>query len=84
MKGNLFTEEEIAKQNIKDLIEARDVSAINGLIADKFVASFDVTEKNKTTEVTTTEEEITTATANLESEDTEIDVRSFMGKILFN
>lgn len=84
LKGNLFTEAEIAEKNIQDLIEARDVSAINSLIADKFVASFDVTEKSDDTETVTTAETVVTATANLETEDTETDVRSFMGKILFN
>lgn len=86
LKGNLFTEEEIAEKKIQDLIEARDVLAINSLIADKFVASFDVTGKSGTTGTVTTAETVATATAtaNLESEDTETDVRSFMGKILFN
>lgn len=86
LKGNLFSEEDIAEKQIQDLIEARDVSAINSLIADKFVASFDVVEKGDTSETVTTAEMVTTATAtaNLESEDTDTDVRSFMGKILFN
>lgn len=84
LKGNLFSEEDIAEKKIQDLIEARDVSAINGLIADKFVASFDVDHKNDNAESVSTAETIVTATANLESEDTETDVRSFMGKILFN
>lgn len=84
LKGNLFSEEDIAEKKIQDLIEARDVSAINSLIADKFVASFDVTEKGNTPETVSTAENVVTATANLELEDSETDVRSFMGKILFN
>lgn len=84
LKGNLFTETEIAEKEIQDLIEARDVFAINSLIADKFVASFDVKEDIETKESTDTAEEVATATANLESEDAETDVRSFMSKILFN
>ena len=84
LKGNLFSEEEIAEEKIQDLIEARDVSAINSLIADKFVASFDVDHKNENTETVSTAETVVTATANLESEDTETDVRSFMSKILSN
>lgn len=84
LKGNLFSEEDIAEKKIQDLIEARDVSAINSLIADKFVASFDINTKTNNTETVSTDEAIATATANLESEDTETDVRSFMGKILFN
>lgn len=83
LKGNLFTKEEIAEKEIQDLIEARNVSAINSLIADKFVASFDADGKiNSVNE--DTGETVSVATANLESEDTETDVRSFMGKILFN
>lgn len=78
LKGNLFSEKDIAEKKIQDLIEARDVSAINSLIADKFVASFDVDHKNENAET------VVTATANLESEDSETDVRSFMSKILSN
>ncbi|MCR2050675.1 hypothetical protein NSB25_25920 [Acetatifactor muris] len=86
LKGNLFTEAEIAEKKIQDLIEARDVSAINSLIADKFVASFDIEHKTENAETVTvsTAETVVTATANLESEDTETDVRSFMSKILSN
>lgn len=84
LKGNLFTEAEITEKKIQDLIDARDVSAINSLIADKFVASFDVDHKNDNTEAVSTAETVVTATANLESEDTETDVRSFMSKILSN
>lgn len=84
LKGNLFTEAEIAEKEIQDLIESRDVSAINSLIADKFVASFDVDHKNENVETVSTAKTVVTATANLESEDTETDVRSFMSKILSN
>lgn len=84
LKGNLFSEEDIAENKIQDLIEARDVSAINSLIADKFVASFDVDHKNENAETVSTTETVVTATANLESEDAETDVRSFMSKILSN
>lgn len=84
LKGNLFTEAEITEKKIQDLIDARDVSAINSLIADKFVASFDVDHKSDNTEAVSTAETVVTATANLESEDTETDVRSFMSKILSN
>lgn len=84
LKGNLFSEEDIAEKKIQDLIEARDVSAINSLIADKFVASFDVDKKNENIETVSIAETVVTATANLESEDAETDVRSFMSKILSN
>ena len=80
LKGNLFTETEIAEKNITDLIEARNESAINGLIADKFVASFD----SQTSETTLTAEthESEKATASLETDDDEDDIRSFMHKLL--
>lgn len=84
LKGNLFSKEDIAEKKIQDLIEARDVSAINSLIADKFVASFDVDHKNENAETVSTAETVVAATANLESDDTETDVRSFMSKILSN
>lgn len=40
LKGGLFTEEEIAEDEIAELIEARDKPAINGLIAERYIASF--------------------------------------------
>lgn len=83
LKGNLFTESEISEKEIQDLIEARDVSAINSLIADKFVASFDVEGKQNPDISTDTDEGIVSATANLESSEDETDIRSFMRKILF-
>lgn len=85
LKGNLFTEAEIAEKSINDLIEARDVSAINSLIADKFVASFDVKDNaQESMDTVSTAETTVTATANLETEDTGTDVIGFMGDILFN
>lgn len=84
LKGNLFTEAELSVPEIKDLIEARDESAIKGLIADKFIASLDDGKFNSATELHSNEGEPVTATAYLESEDTDTDIRSFMGKILFN
>jgi len=84
LKGNLFTAEEIADKKIQDLIEARDVSAINGLIADRFVASFDK-KTNEAGSVTTAEtQNKETAAASLVSDEDDTDVRSFMRKILFN
>lgn len=85
LKGNLFTETEIAEKNIADLIEARDESAINSLIADKFVASFDVKEESvESTTIAETSEEVETATASLESDEEVKDARSFMRDFLFN
>lgn len=83
LKGGLFTEDEIAEQNIAELIEARDTSAINNLIADRFVASFDSKEVSEKEEVISTDE-IASASANLEVEEQETDIRSFMSKVLFN
>ena len=63
LKGGLFTEEEIEQAEISELIEARNKSAINGLIAERYVASFDkevVENKNESEE---------TATASLEVDD---------------
>ena len=85
LKGNLFTEAEIAEDNIAKLIEARDESAINSLIADKFVASFD--SKDESVKKTDTASDILVdgvATASLETDEDEIDVRSFMRTILFD
>lgn len=83
LKGNLFTEAEIAEKNIADLIEARNESAINSLIADKFVASFD--DKKPSCETQVAENVKTeTATASLEVDEDTTDARSFMRSILFN
>lgn len=84
LKGGLFTEAEVAEKNIADLIEARDESAINNLIADKFIASFDSKEEVTTKTEVVSAEEITSASANLETEDQETDIRSFMRKVLFS
>lgn len=81
LKGNLFTETEIAEKNIADLIEARNESAINSLIADKFVASFD--EKVNAGDAQTTES-VETATASLETDEDVTDARSFMRSILLD
>jgi len=83
LKGNLFTETEIAEKNIADLIEARNESAINGLIADKFIASFDSHDKGTLTTAETKESE-ETVVASLETDDADTDIRGFMHKILFD
>lgn len=85
LKGNLFTEAEIAEDNIAKLIEARDESAINSLIANRFVASFDSKEHSgETSESTALTDQKELATASLENDEEELDARSFMRKILFN
>lgn len=83
LKGNLFTETEIAEKNITDLIEARNESAINGLIADKFIASFDSHDRGILATAETKESE-ETIVASLETDDEDTDIRGFMNKILFN
>ena len=83
LKGNLFTETEIAEKNIADLIEARNESAINSLIADKFVASFDDKENSGEPDVSE-KVETETATASLETDEDTTDARSFMRSILLN
>lgn len=83
LKGNLFTETEIAEKNIADLIEARNESAINSLIADKFVASFDEKPNVEDTK-TQTAESVETATASLETDEDVTDARSFMRSILLD
>ena len=82
-KGDLFTAEEIASADIQKLIDARDTAAINSLIADRFVASIDKDETPETTE-TTSEKTPDVATASLEVDEVDTDIRSFMGKILSN
>lgn len=79
LKGNLFTETEIAEKNIADLIEARNESAINSLIADKFVASFD---SQVTSNAKSKDAEETVVTASLETDDDDDDYCGFMHKLL--
>lgn len=84
LKGNLFTEEEIAEQSIQELIEARDSSAINNLIAERFIASFDSKEeKTEETTIASVDEDVVSASVNLEVDEPEMDIRSFMNQILF-
>lgn len=82
LKGGLFTEAEIAKVEIAELIEARDKIAINGLIADRFAASFDTDDIEE--EHSKTVNSIEAATASLENDDEYTSARSFMKSILFN
>lgn len=77
LKGGLFTEEEIAKAEIAELIEARDKTAINSLIAEKYIASFD---KEETDIVE--KEEIVPATASLETNDVNESPVTFMRDFL--
>lgn len=83
LKGNLFTEAEVADKEIADLIEARDVSALNSLIAERFIASIDKEAEKESINSKTSEGDGETAIASLESDETDTDIRSFMSKILF-
>lgn len=81
LKGNLFTESEIAETEIAELIESRNVSEINNLIAERYIERID----NAAAEVaefeeTSTEESV--ATASLETDDFADDSVSFMSKFL--
>lgn len=82
LKGGLFTKEEIAKAEIAELIEARDKTAINSLIAEKYIASFDKEETDVAEDVETEESNPVTATASLETDDVNESASSFMTKFL--
>lgn len=76
LKTNLFTEDEIAKAEIAEFIEARDKSAINNLIANRYIASL-----NESQIAEKTDEEITSV-ASLENNDIEDSPTEFMKKLL--
>lgn len=81
LKGNLFTESEIAETEIAELIESRNVSEINDLIAERYIERID----NAAAEVAEFEEasnEESVATASLETDDIADDSVSFMSKFL--
>ena len=76
LKTNLFTEDEIAKAEIAEFIEARDKNAINNLIANRYIASL-----NEPQIAEKTDEEITSV-ASLENNDIEDSPTEFMKKLL--
>lgn len=79
LKGGLFTEEEIAEAEIAELIESRNKSAINSLIAERYISSFD----NNNDEVAEVEnDQVTTSTASLETDDLEESPSAFMTRFL--
>lgn len=82
LKSKFFTEEEIAEAEIAELVEARDKVAINNLIAERYIASFDVVEE-VTEEVAEAEVEVSSITASLESDDLSESESAFMNKVLF-
>lgn len=80
LKGDLFTEDEIAKAEIAELIEARDVAAIKGLIAERYIASFDKDEADVAEHENTDIE--STSTASLETDDVDESPSAFMKSLL--
>ena len=78
LKGGLFTEKEIAKAEIAELIEARNENAINSLIAERYIASFDKEEPS----VAEKEENPIPATASLETNDVDESPSTFMKNFL--
>lgn len=79
LKGNLFTEEEIASAEIAELIETRNTTAINSLIAERYIASFDKEDDSETAEF---EETIQTSTASLDTDDIDESPSAFMKNLL--
>lgn len=80
LKGDLFTEDEIAKAEIAELIEARDAAAIKGLIAERYIASFDKDEADVAEHENTDIE--STSTASLETDDVDESPSAFMKSLL--
>lgn len=78
LKGNLFTEEEIAEAEIAELIESRNVSEINSLIAKRYIASFDKEGSDETAEQVEPE----SSTASLETDDVDESPSAFMKNLL--
>lgn len=76
MKTKLFTENEIAEAEIAELIDARDKTAINNLIANRYIASLNNTQvaENKNEEIT--------SVASLETDDIEDNPSEFMRNLL--
>ena len=75
LKTNLFTEEEIAQAEIAELIESRDKTGINNLIANRYIASLE-------TENNAKDIEESTSVASLESDDINESPADFMKNLL--
>ena len=75
LKTNLFTEEEITQAEIAELIESRDKTGINNLIANRYIASLE-------TENNATGIEESTSVASLESDDINESPADFMKNLL--
>lgn len=81
LKNNLFTEEEISKPEIAELIEARNETAIKTLIAERYIASFDK-EEETSADTASYEQEGETSVASLESDDDDYTPSDFMRNLL--
>lgn len=81
LKNNLFTEEEISKPEIAELIEARNETAIKTLIAERYIASFDK-EDETPADTASYEQEGETSVASLESDDDDYTPSDFMRNLL--
>lgn len=75
LKTNLFTEEEIAQAEIAELIESRDKTGINNLIANRYIASLETENNEKDIEEST-------SVASLESDDINESPADFMKNLL--
>lgn len=81
LKNDLFTEEEISKPEIAELIEKREEKEINNLIAQRYIASFDK-EDETSTDTANYEEKNKSSVANLESDDIDEDPSTYMKTFL--
>lgn len=81
LKNDLFTEEEIAKPEIAELIEKREEKEINNLIAQRYIASFDK-EDEASTDTASYEEKNESSVASLESDDIDEDPSTYMKTFL--
>lgn len=81
LKNNLFTEEEISKPEIAELIEKRDEKEINNLIAQRYIASFDK-ETEVSADTASYEEDVESSVASLESDDIDEDPSVYMKNFL--
>lgn len=82
LKNNLFTEEEINKPEIAELIESRNETAIKNLIAERYIASFDNDVFNLETDTASYKKEANTSIANLEIDDINETPSNFMKNLL--
>lgn len=76
LKGGLFTEDEITKAEIAELIEARDKTAINNLIAERYIASFNKEPVSEDIDINKP------AVASLETDDVPESPSAFMTRFL--